>query len=277
MLRDRLKDHLQALSEPRNPYRHPQAHERARDYLRAQLESMGRKIIGQPFEVGQLSGCNISAGPVDGGPPQHLVVAHYDTVDFSPGADDNGSAVAVALELARRHSEIAVLFPDLEERDLLGSRTWVKQQLWREATTLVLESVGYWSTEPGSQGYPPLLPQGFPTHYSFLQQRDCRGDFWALLYLDDAREQAARLRDALSHETLAFELNSHLVAHFKDFGRSDHLAFWEVGRPCLMLTDSANFRNPHYHQPTDTSDRLDWEVMARLTEDLSAYLSGAGA
>lgn len=273
---DRLRNHLQALSEPRNPYRHTQAHERARDYLQARLSSMGRQITRHHFQANDLTGCNISAGPVDGSAPEYLVVAHYDTVDLSPGADDNGSAVAVALELARRHPEIAVLFPDLEERDLLGSRAWVKQGIWTEATTLVLESVGYWSTEPGSQGYPPLLPQGFPTHYSFLQQRDFRGDFWALLYLDDAREQAARLRETLSHDTLAFELNSHLVAHFKDFGRSDHLAFWEVGRPCLMLTDSANFRNPHYHQPTDTSDRLDWEVMARLTEDLSTFLGGGG-
>ena len=274
---DRLRNHLQALSEPRNPYRHPQAHQRARDYLQDQLTAMGRQIIRQDFQASELSGCNIWAGPADGGTPQHLVVAHYDTVDLSPGADDNGSAVAVALELARRHPEIAVLFPDLEERDLLGARAWVKQGIWTEAITLVLESVGYWSTEPHSQGYPPLLPQGFPSQYGFLQQREFRGDFWALLYLDDARDQAARLRGALSHDTVAFELNSQLVAHFKDFGRSDHLAFWEAGRPCLMLTDSANFRNPHYHQPTDTSDQLAWEVMAQLTEDLSAFLSCGGA
>ena len=46
--------------------------------------------------------------------------------------------------------------------------------------------------------------------------------------------------------------------------RSDHAPFWEAGVPALMWTDTAEFRNPHYHQPTDTPETLDYEFMAEV-------------
>ncbi|HEY5626347.1 MAG TPA: M28 family peptidase, partial [Nitrospira sp.] len=41
-----------------------------------------------------------------------------------------------------------------------------------------------------------------------------------------------------------------------DVRRSDHAAFWDAGYPAVMLTDTANFRNPHYHQPSDRVETL---------------------
>ena len=210
--------------------------------------------------------------------PSFLVVAHYDTVDHSPGADDNGSAVAVALELARLHPEAAILFPDLEEFGLLGSRHFVSTGLWKDIPALVLESVGYWNDQPGSQGYPELLPAAFPEQFDQLRRRDFRGDFLVLLHRSGDSSQAQQLRQSLTGDLICFELADGLLqspqgAQLRDFGRSDHLAFWERNRCCLMLTDSANFRNPNYHLPTDTLSTLDLDRMALLTGDLSRFLT----
>jgi len=47
---------------------------------------------------------------------------------------------------------------------------------------------------------------------------------------------------------------------------SDHSAFWDQGYEALMITDTSFFRNPHYHQTSDTPATLDYPFMARVTE-----------
>jgi hypothetical protein len=58
-----------------------------------------------------------------------------------------------------------------------------------------------------------------------------------------------------------------------DLARSDHFPFWNAGLPALLWTDTGNFRNPHYHQPTDTPDTLDFGFMRQVTELLCALTS----
>lgn len=278
MIEQRLRAHLQALALPRNPYHHPEAHEQARAYLREALQAQGRPVLEQTFSTTEYgAGSNLIGCPVERGQqPSHLLVAHYDTVSHSPGADDNGSALAVALEVAARCPHLEVLFPDLEEVGLLGARHFVSLDSRPRLPVLVLESVGYWSNEPGSQSFPEILPDGFPEVHRQLQERQLRGDFLALLHMEADTELARSLESSLCGSCLRLSLAASLLSSpaapaLRDFGRSDHLAFWEQGRPCLMLTDSANFRNPHYHQPTDTMETLDFPNMARLVGHLSAY------
>ncbi len=54
---------------------------------------------------------------------------------------------------------------------------------------------------------------------------------------------------------------------------SDHASFWDSGFPALMVTDTAFFRNPNYHLPSDTIDTLDFEFMAQLVESLTLALA----
>lgn len=228
---------------------------------------------------GWLEGCNILALPARGA-PRFLLVAHYDTVDHSPGADDNASALAVALEVSSQVPSAAVLLPDLEERDLIGSRWFVQQpDIVPRVPALVLESVGYWAEEPNSQSFPSLLPSLFPLQHRQLEDQERRGNFWALLYRDKEARLGEALLSRIRARTLSFALPNLALdlqtdSPLRDFGRSDHLAFWEVDWPCLMVTDTANFRNPHYHQPSDTGDTLNYREMARLTEDLVDWLKG---
>lgn len=271
----RLRSHLWALAEPRNPKFHLDAHLLARNYLREVLRRQDRIVDEQVFETpDEGEGVNLLGRAQ--GEPQYLLVAHYDTVKDSPGADDNGSAVAVALEVAARCPQIEILLPDLEEAGLLGSRHYVAQDAQRQSLTVVLESVGFWTDAPHTQSVPDVFPRAFPDVHDQLQKREFRGDFLGLLHLSPETARAQELETALPLPVLRVPIPSEALrgpqaGELSDFGRSDHLAFWEKGHPCLMLTDSANFRNPNYHLPSDTVETLNFQRMSALVEGLAAF------
>lgn len=94
-----------------------------------------------------------AGGPIQGsniighrGDPEGAVwiMAHLDTVQASPGADDNASGVAVALEVARHLSApgCAIVLTDNEESAMLGARRLVREGP-RPGLVMNLESVGY--------------------------------------------------------------------------------------------------------------------------------------
>ena len=58
----------------------------------------------------------------------------------------------------------------------------------------------------------------------------------------------------------------------KDIFRSDHAAFWRCGFPALMITDTANFRYPHYHTSKDTVDKINFDSLARVVSGLKESL-----
>ena len=60
--------------------------------------------------------------------------------------------------------------------------------------------------------------------------------------------------------------------------RSDNASFWSRGYPALLLTDTADLRNPHYHRCTDRLDTLDLAFAAQVTDAVAAcvrLLAGA--
>jgi Zn-dependent M28 family amino/carboxypeptidase len=209
--------------------------------------------------------------------PPLIVAAHYDTVAGSPGANDNASGLAVLLEAARalrEHScsrEVRFIAFCLEEEQLLGSRGYVAHL--REGGqalcgAIVLECVGYASREPGSQRVPPGIPIAVPSV----------GDFLAVVgnnassSLLSAFEQAAnRAVPALKTAALLVPGNGEML---RDCRRSDHAAFWDAGYPALMLTDTAEFRSPHYHRPTDRLDTLDPDFLTLVAR---AVVAGVAA
>ncbi len=87
-----------------------------------------RELFQGPY--GQ--GCNIIT-TFGQGEKQILVGAHYDVVAGSPGANDNGSGVSVALALVEKlkdaelKSTVKVIFFDGEEQGLAGSRAYVSK------------------------------------------------------------------------------------------------------------------------------------------------------
>lgn len=217
--------------------------------------------------------------------PQEIVVvgAHYDSVPGSPGANDNGSGVAATLALARRFAGKPcartirfVAFVNEEpghfQTELMGS--WVYAKRCRERgdgiTAMVsLETIGCFSDVAGSQKYPVLaLGLVYPTAGNFIA------------FVGDVSSRAL-VRRALGsfrkHARIPSE-GAALPASVPGVGWSDHWSFWQHGYPAIMVTDTAPFRYPHYHKPTDTPDRLDYAAMARVTSAMAeviAELAGA--
>jgi len=56
-------------------------------------------------------------------------------------------------------------------------------------------------------------------------------------------------------------------------GWSDHWTFWKERQPAIMVTDTAPFRYPYYRTAYDTSDRIDYERLARVVAGLANVLA----
>ena len=259
----------------RHPHSAPQALTQAADYLAARFAEYGWVTSAQPFRALGKSYFNIlgikwpPGGPAKNAQSPLLIGAHYDTVEASPGADDNASALAVLLEAADRLRRIAVTRPVwlvafcLEEEGLLGSRAFIarlKQTGQALDGAIVLECVGYASQAVGSQRTPPGVPIPVPSTGNFLGiiGNEASRDLVA------AVERNAR-RVAPATPTLALTVPARGET-LPDVRRSDHAAFWDEGYAAVMLTDTANYRNPHYHQPSDTLDTLNLDFLAGVSD-----------
>jgi aminopeptidase YwaD len=274
-----LLKHLEALVGERNPFSTPGPLEQAAGYIIAhQFQSMGRALSREEvlFEgitshniFGLKEGTNPSAGTF-------ILGAHYDSVQGSPGADDNASAVAALLEVARclegTSVEGSILFTafTLEEYGFIGSHQMaarVKESGQHISGMLSLEMLGYRTLEPGSQTYPSYVdPSQYPD----------TGDFIAVVGNEPSQALALGLAQTLKQTTPALRVETLVLPgradQFTQVRLSDHCPFWEHDFKAAMLTDTAFFRNPHYHQPTDTLDSLDIDFIRDICAGLVEYL-----
>jgi Zn-dependent M28 family amino/carboxypeptidase len=259
----------------RHPDSAPRGLSKAAQYLASQFSRYGWKTTRQPFRALGKTYRNILAVKNPPGrtmkdrPAPILIGAHYDTFLGSPGADDNASALTVLLELACKLRRMAVARPVwlaafcLEEQGLLGSQAFVSrlklanQQL---AGAIILECVGFASYDEGSQLIPPGVPVAVPTVGNFL---GIIGNEASRSLVAVVEQNARESVPTLSTIGLAVPGRGEALP---DVRRSDHAAFWDEGYPAVMLTDTANFRNPHYHQPTDTIETLNLAFLEGVIE-----------
>ncbi len=256
---ERLLADLQGLSFERFE---PGDRQRARGYITSALETAGWTPQLYPFESGGVAGVNVLAERPGNDPEagKILLAAHYDSVERSPGADDNATGVATILETARllansstpRTLQLALF--DLEEAGLVGSNAFAEDptQLETLRAAVVLDMVGYSCNTPGCQQYPPMLPIAPPSDRGlFLAGLGDQGHFPLL----QALQQATR-----PNLPPVFSLPIPLIGSLTpDLVRSDHAVFWKKGIGAVLVTDTANFRNPNYHQTTDTPSTINAE------------------
>ncbi len=280
-----LQKHLHFLSVTlgdRSIYR-PENLKAAADYVLQRFAAMGYAPRRQTFTYMGEEVDNIIAGdePPDG---YYILGAHYDTVAGTPGADDNASAVAVLLEVARLARHLTPPRPwafigfTCEEPPAfatpgMGSRVYAKQARKQQAKIrgmLCLEMVGYYSNVPGSQSIPlALRVLGYPTTGNFIGLVSDRRSKPLMVRLETAIKGGCRLPVV----TLAVPLGGHLLPEVR---LSDHANFWDEGYPAIMLTDTAFMRNPHYHGPGDVLENLDLAAMTELTLGLVNFVRQEG-
>lgn len=261
---ERLFAFVDMLAFPRHYVAERKANVRARDLLLRLLCNFGY----QPTLQGSCDNIVVTS-PGSGGEPSLLLGAHYDSVPDTPGADDNASAVAVCLECARLLRDNAtgatmIVFFNREEDGLLGSREFVADLTAQSAQTIaeahIFEMVGFCTHAHRSQKMPPGIP-------GLVAPRV--GDFLALLANRSSNAVAeSLLRLAASYnpqlQVVALKMYLGIEKHIGHLHRSDHAPFWEAGIPSVLWTDTAEFRNPHYHRESDTPDTLDYDFLAQV-------------
>jgi Zn-dependent M28 family amino/carboxypeptidase len=267
-------DRLAGLIGPRHVAR-PQALEATVALIERELTDSGYVVERQVYCAAGAEVANLIVEIAGTARPAEIVVvgAHYDTVPSTPGADDNASAVAVLLEVARLMRDWAswrtvrfVAFPCEEMPHFhtheMGSQVYAKQCRARGdriVGMLCLEMVGFYTTELGVQQLPP----GIPRFLRFAFPR--RGDFLAAVGNFRSWRLLRKFRRGFKR-AVRFPLFSIVLPEWiPDIRRSDNASFWDQGYPALMLTDTSYLRNPHYHLPTDMPDTLDYERMAQVT------------
>lgn len=282
-LREELRADVQMLAGDigeRN-VQHYQELTAATDFIERSLAKAGLHPRREGYDVAGKRCENIEA-EITGTQPEVVVIgAHYDSVLGSPGANDNGSGVAALLALARRFAgkpsaktlrfvAFANEEPGYFQTEQMGS--WVyahrcKERGDRIAAMMSLETIGYFSSAPGSQKYPI-------TGLGAIYPRT--GNFIAFVANVSSR---ALVRQALGTFRQGATLPSEgaaLPAHVPGIGWSDHWAFWQHGYAAFMVTDTAPFRYPHYHARSDTPDKLDYDSMARLVRGLENVVGNLG-
>jgi aminopeptidase YwaD len=269
-LQQRLADHLQQVARDRNPYLASANHFFVQQYIQQELSRWGQVSAhsfehqGQPHInwVLNLPGQDPHRSPI-------LVGAHYDSVPGSPGADDNATGVAVLIELARvfaaqpSRSPLSLVAFDLEEIGFVGSRHYAQELHERGdplGLMLSLEMLGYCCHQPNSQQYPPGLERLYPNRGNYIAQI---GPWQSIPTM--VRLWRGFRAVGVRSQWLPVVNQGQAVP---DTRRSDHVPFWDLGYPAILVTDTANLRNPHYHRATDTLDTLDMEFLTQVCQGL---------
>ncbi len=275
----RLQETIRYLSVEIGPrsYNDYEKLHRVAEYISCCFKEYGCHVNEQSFVFRGNTYRNI-IGSIPGlNKKEELIVlgAHYDTVANSPGADDNASAVAGLLEIARlisksrvastvRFVAFALEEPPVYRTKNMGSYHYaqmLKKSRQKILGMICLEMIGYFVDSPRSQEFPlPFMGRKFST----------KGNFIAAVGNLRSRKFTKKVKKGFKEGTdiPIFSYNALPIVIGIDF--SDHWSFYKFGYRAVMITDTAFYRNPYYHTARDTYDTLDYERMAKVVHGVKA-------
>lgn len=261
----------------RNMVRYPQLNAAA-DFIEASFSRAGLRTRRDTYEVDGRACHNIEA-EIRGARPEILVIgAHYDSVFGSPGANDNGSGVAALLALARRFAgkpagktlrfvAFANEEPPYFQTEQMGSLVYARRCKAHGdpiSAMISLETIGYFSDAPRSQTYPSLgIGAFYPT----------KGNFIGFVGNVGSRTLLRRAIGLFREQAKLPSEGAALPSFIPGVGWSDQWAFWQLGYPAIMITDTAPFRYPHYHFATDLPDKLDYDRFALVVSGMEKVIA----
>jgi Zn-dependent M28 family amino/carboxypeptidase len=247
---------------------------RSREYIRRKFSEAGARVEEQEYQVKGRALFNVRGFYGDRDKPRIVVGAHYDSCFIeggeNPGADDNASGVAGLFGLARLLQKerpegvcVELVAYSSEEPPYFGTKDMgsyrhaelLNQEKVKVKGVLVLEMIGYFSDQPGSQHYPTSLLKAF---YPSV------GNFIAIVGGMPDRDLIITCKKAMLGSAPLPVVSTCLPRSMGSVHLSDHRNYWPFGYPAVMITDTAFYRNPHYHRTTDTWDTLDYVRMAHV-------------
>jgi hypothetical protein len=253
----------------------------ARNYIARQFTNMGFNPRYQSYEIegDEYSNIIVDIPSSVEGAPVLIVGAHYDSVENSPGANDNASGVAALIEIGRYfsihqplHNHLRLIAfaneePPFFQTEEMGSLLYAKTLSSKDEMVLgmiSLETIGFYTDEKGSQKYPRLFNLLYSDQGNFLS---FVGNFQS--------------RNLLTSSIALFRKQSNVPsegvvspAFVPGVGWSDHWSFWKTGQNAIMVTDTAPYRYRHYHKTTDTPDKLNYNQYAKVVFGLYKVIEG---
>ncbi len=271
--KERLENDVRFLTElqPARNYLNIQSLNKAADYVFEELSKLDCRVERQKFVVQGNEYQNVIAhfGPENA--PKIVIGGHYDVCGDQPGADDNASAVAGVLELARLfhkqkndlkyHYEFVAYTleePPFFRTDQMGSAVHaqsLKDENADVALMISLEMIGYFSEEEGSQDYPVgFLKWFYPTKGNFVAIIGKLGQGGIVRKMKKMMKAACGIPVA--------SINAPISLQGIDF--SDHQNYWKHNYKAVMIGDTAFMRNKNYHEKSDAIETLNFEKMSEL-------------
>jgi len=275
-----LRSHVVALAQQigeRNLW-HFDGLQQSAAYIRENFQQSGYEVNQQPYEVMGKTCENLEVEVLGSSRSDEILLigAHYDSVKGSPGANDNGTGVAAVLALARIFKHVApsrtvrfVAFaneepPFFRSHDM-GSRVYARgsRQKGEQIILMVsLETIGYYTEEAGTQGYPFPLQLIYPS----------TGNFIAFVSNTTNGHWVRQAIGSFRHHTQFPSEGAALFGWLPGVGWSDHWAFWKEDFPAIMVTDTALFRDPYYHTGKDSPDHIRYDDLARVVSGLQQVI-----
>ena len=253
---DRLKNDVLRLTSHGERQVGSEGHRAAREYLIDRMTELDMRPYrddsyklpyggsGTEFVnlIGRIQGSSRDRDPI-------LLGAHYDTCGPIPGADDNASAMAIVLAVVEKlrsvslDRDLIIAFFDAEEppyfmTDAMGSIYFFSKQRTEEfGCALILDLVGHDVPIPGFEDL--LFITGMESH--------------------SALENVIKSTGENNRVRIVPALNSYVG------DMSDHHIFRVNDVPYLFLSCG---RWEHYHMPTDTPEKLNYEKMGAIADYL---------
>lgn len=258
---------------------HPKALKAAEQYIAGKWQEQDYEVTTQTYTTHGVECANLEVTRQGKDPHRGMLLigAHYDSVSGSPGANDNGSGVAALLELSKvfaaQQPQTTLRFVAFVNEEApfyywntMGSMIYAKQARRRGDNIrmmISLEMLGYFTDEPNSQRYPPLLQSFYPD----------RGNFIA--FVSNLHSRKVMLDSVAAFRTGSVFPVEHIatLAFVPGVAWSDHLSFWRSGYPAFMITDTALFRYPFYHTAEDTPEKLNYAAFTDVVNGLAAMLT----
>lgn len=265
-------DFLCGINPPRS-FEQTASLNRCADYIALQFVNAGMPTERQHFEDGDYAFQNVIAKYHPEAKERVVLGAHYDVCGPYQGADDNASGVAGLLELARVFGEkkpeldygidfvaYSTEEPPYFRTNLMGSAVHaesLQQDSVQVKLMVVLEMIGYFNEEKGSQRYPVgALKHIYPTTANFIAVVGRTKEFGAVRRFKKHMMQAATLP--------VVSINTPIIFEGIDF--SDHRNYWSRDMKAIMITNTSFFRSPYYHTSHDTPETLDFKKMTDVVK-----------
>lgn len=266
----------------RNITKHPEALDETAKWIQSEFAATGLTLGHQIYTVDGHACRNLEVEIPGKTKPAEIVLvgAHYDSMIGTPGANDNGTGIAAMLALLRRfagHPQNKTLRfvafvneePPYFQTEKMGSAVYARrcrEKKEKITAMLALETIGYYNDAPNSQHYPRPFGLLYPSEGNFIG-----------FVGDKASAELVRQVIGTFRQAEKFPSEGAALPEFvPGVGFSDHWSFNQQGYLAVMVTDTAMFRYPEYHEADDTIDKIDFDRTARVVRGLEKVIEELG-